>query len=154
MIFDHIDRLSRYALPFQAAVCAYLKDHDPAHIPTGRHDIEGEDLFVRVSDNVGKPAEELKFERHELYMDLQYVVRGIELMQTAPTDVLKPLTVYDQLGDCQFFSTQGMISDHVVAAGHFAVFFPKEAHRPSCLYQGHAGPVKKLVFKIRYKGPS
>ena len=149
MIVDKIEHLHRYAVPKTDAILKFIADHDCAALPDGEMEIEGRQLFVRIMSYVPKPAAENRFETHRLYADVQYVVGVAEIMQTARTEDLTPLTEYDPKGDYHFFKAQGAISAFVVKAGEFAVFYPPQAHRPSCSYEGHQGPVKKLVFKIK-----
>ena len=149
MIIDHIKNLSRYNLPHKDAIIDFLKRQDPMTIPDGEHEILGRDLFVRVMSYEPKPANENRFEAHRIYADLQLVVGGCELMQTAPADQLVPMTEYDTQKEYQFFEAKGFINDSVIRSNEFAIFFPGEAHRPSCRYQDQESKVKKLVFKIK-----
>lgn len=149
MIFDKIEHLKRYNVPFCEDILKFLKAHDPAALPVGEMEILGRDLFVRPSEYDTKPASEGKFETHRVYADLQYVVGGEEIMQVAPIDTLTPLSAYDEKGDYQFFTAAGSISSSLVRAGEFTVFWPGEAHRPCCTPAERPVRVKKLVFKIR-----
>jgi biofilm protein TabA len=149
MIFDRIEDLSRHALPQTAAVLAFLKANDPVDLPVGEIEIRGRELFVRPSEYETKKPDEGKFEAHRVYADLQYVVKGMEIMQTAPADALEQLTEYDPKGDYQFFKATSRISSQLVRTGEFMVFLPGEAHRPCCSPQDTPIVVKKLVFKIR-----
>ncbi len=149
MITDSIEYLRRYAVPKTEAILKFIADHDCANLPDGEMEIEGRHLFVRIMSYIPKPAAQNRFETHRLYADVQYLVSGAEIMQTARMKDLTPLTDYDSKGDYQFFTTSGAITDLIVQAGEFAVFYPNQAHRPSCSYEGHQGLVKKLVFKIK-----
>ncbi len=149
MITDNIKQLSRYALPYKDKIIAFLESRDPNLVDDGEHEIDGRNLFVRVMSYEPKPAEENKFEAHRVYADLQYVASGIELMQTAPNDQISPITEYDPIKEYQFYKAGGAINDLVVRQGEFTIFFPGEAHRPSCLYKDQRVKVKKLVFKIK-----
>lgn len=149
MISDHINNISRYNIPNMDKILHYLSNNDPKQVADGEHEIDGRNLFVRVMSYEPKPAAENKFETHQVYADLQFVASGIELMQLAPADQLTPLTAYDAAGDYHFFSAKVAITDLVVREGEFTVFFPGEAHRPSCRYADNTNKVKKLVFKIK-----
>ena len=148
MIFDSIGHFDRYSLPCGKEIVSFLKRNRPETLPVGEIEIRGRELFVRPAHYETKPAVLGKFETHRLYMDLQYVVEGEELMQVAPADVLIPLSEYDVKGDYQFFKASQGISSFVVRADEFAVFWPGQAHRPSCSVGEKPGFVKKLVFKI------
>ena len=149
MIFDRIENLSNYDLPHKADILAFLKANDALTLPVGEIEINGRELFVRPSEYETKRPQEGKFEAHRVYADLQLVVQGSEIMQTAPADALEQLTEYDPKGDYQFFQAFRNIASQLVRTGEFMVFFPGEAHRPCCSPSGAPVKVKKLVFKIR-----
>ncbi|NTV29891.1 MAG: DUF386 domain-containing protein [Candidatus Omnitrophica bacterium] len=151
MIVDRFSNLQRYALPMTDKIVAFLDKDGPAVWPAGETEILGRELFVRPSEYLTRAPAEGKFETHRVYADLQYVVSGAEVMQVALEESCVPVAGYDEAGDCQFFRAQNGITDLLVPAGHFAVFFPGEAHRPCCQVDGHPAPVRKLVFKIRIK---
>jgi biofilm protein TabA len=149
MITDTIDQIKRYAVPKLEAILKFIHEHDCAQLQDGEMEIEGRQLFVRIMSYVPKPALENRFETHRNYADVQYLVSGTEIMQTARKKDLISVSEYDPKGDYQFFKASGAVSDFVIQAGEFGVFFPQEAHRPSCAYPGHMSPVKKLVFKVK-----
>ena len=148
MIVDRIENLSRYSFPMADEIAAYLETNDPLEVPVGEIEIHGRGLFVRTMEFETRAPSEGKFETHRIYADLQFVVRGAEVMQTAMPDALSALTEYDAAADCQFFKAAHGVSDLVVPTGCFAFFFPGEAHRPCCHCGGKPQAVKKLVFKV------
>ena len=149
MIFDNFKNLKRYDIPQIGNILEFVAKKDCSNLPLGQIDIVGTDLFVRVMEYVPKPANENSFETHRIHADLQYIVSGVELMQIASSDTLKPLRDYDLQGDCQFFSSNESTVNVIVRAGEFTYFYPNEAHRPSCQYKKSNQKVKKLVFKIK-----
>ena len=155
MILDDFNNLKRYSIPQIEKILNFISKNNCLLLPNEQIDIDGERLFVRVMEYIPKPANENKFETHRIYADLQYDVSGIELMQTAPTQSLTSLGAYNpKEGDYEFFELcRGLINqtptDLVVRTGDFTVFYPGEAHRPSCLYKNFSEMIKKLVFKIK-----
>jgi len=149
MITDKIDLLMRYAVPQSEAILKFMAKHDCSQLPDGEMEIEGRELFVRIMSYTPKPSSENRFETHQVYADLQYVVSGAEIMQTARLGDLTPSTDYDKVGDYRFYQQTGFVNSIVVGQGEFAVFYPQEAHRPSCLFEAYHGIVKKMVFKIK-----
>ncbi len=149
MILDNIQQLKRYQVPQAEAILRFIANNDCVNLPDGEMEIDGRNLFVRIMSYIPKPAAENKFETHQVHADVQYVAQGIELMQVAPSDALTPSTDYDAKGDYRFYAADKNITDLVVRQGEFTVFYPGEAHRPSCLYQNNKNMVKKLVFKIK-----
>ncbi|MBF0489087.1 MAG: YhcH/YjgK/YiaL family protein [Candidatus Omnitrophica bacterium] len=149
MILDHFENVDRYSIPQLNKILDFISTHHCLMLPNEQIDIDGKDLFVRVMEYTPKPAHDNKFETHQIYADLQYVVAGIELMQIAPSKSLSPLGEYDKIGDYHFFKADQEITDLVVSKGDFTYFYPGEAHRPSCLYKEYNVLIKKLVFKIK-----
>ena len=149
MIFDHIGHLNRYNIPYLDYVREFLSRKGLYTFTVPEIELRGRDVFVRIMRYVPKHASQNKFETHRSYADIQVVLQGRELMQVAPSGELKVLTEYDTQNDYQFFTVDGHISDLIVDSDHFTVFFPGEAHRPSCLVKEGDGEVLKLVFKIR-----
>lgn len=149
MIFDHVGHLNRYSIPYLIYVQEFLSRSDLYTLTDPEIELRGRDVFVRIMRYVPKHASHNKFETHRAYADIQIVLQGRELMQVAPSEELKVLTEYDNQKDYQFFTVERNISDLVVDYDHFTVFFPGEAHRPSCLVEEGDGEVLKLVFKIR-----
>lgn len=149
MIFDHVGHLNRYSIPYLVYVQEFLSRGDLYTLTDPEIELRGRDVFVRIMRYIPKHANHNKFETHRVYADIQIVLQGRELMQVAPSEELKVLTEYDNQKDCQFFTVERNISDLVVDYDHFTIFFPGEAHRPSCLAEEGDGEVLKLVFKIR-----
>ena len=152
MICDSIKEISRYKIPMLKDIEAFLKSHDVLSLTAEEIEIRGRKLFVRPSRYNTRLPQDGRFETHAVYADLQLVVSGAEIMQLAPADALTPATEYDPKKDISFFTADKDITNVVVRAGEFTVFFPGEAHRPMC--QRGRGPeaVNKLVFKIRING--
>jgi len=149
MIHDNMLNFKLYAVPKTQAILKFIAENDCAKLPDGEIEILGRHLFVRVMSYIPKPAEN-RFETHQIYADMQYVVSGAEIIQTARMKDLTSLTEYDETGDFQFYKVvSGARSDLVVETGEFAFFYPYQPHRPSCVYEGYERFVKKLVFKIK-----
>lgn len=149
MIKDLFSNLERYNIPHASAITAFVTQNNCLDLPNGQITIDHEDLFVRVMEYLPKEPRENRFETHRRYADVQYIVKGIELMQIIPSDGLTAVSDHDNAGDYQFFKGDAFISDLVVREGEFTYFHPGEAHRPSCIYKECRQAVKKLVFKVR-----
>jgi biofilm protein TabA len=152
MILDSLTRASSYRGlgPRLAAGFDYLTGFDPA-TPTGRHFIDGEDLFAVVDEYDTGPATEKRFESHLRYVDIQYVVSGRERILHAPADTLHVETPYDEERDIAFYQDPPASSSFLLLPGHFAIFFPADGHKPGCMAGGRDA-VRKVVLKVRVPG--
>jgi YhcH/YjgK/YiaL family protein len=150
MIFDSLTNLEKYStIPYLEDICNFIKNTNIFELPSGDILIKGEELFVKVLRFTPKTSNELFFETHVHYADVQIVFDGIEAMQVADLNDLKVTDEFKMKGDFVFYKGTDNISQFVVSKNKFAVFFPGEAHKPGCLYNGIAEPVIKLVFKVK-----
>jgi len=125
----------------------YLAKADLAALPLGRTDIEGDDVYVMMSEGETKPPEQVKFEAHRRYIDIQLVVRGQEAIGVAPVPTLTTVEAYDSAKDIEFFAVPPQFSQLELRAGEFAVFAPGDGHRPSLHLDGpHVS--RKAVVKV------
>ena len=147
MILDHVKNLAQYRIiPYIDDVVEFLMQPD---LSRPEIELRGRDLFVRIMRYIPQPASQNKFETHQIYADIQVLIQGRELMQYARYQDLKALTEYDVKNDYRFYMAEKDVSGLDVHAGEFVVFFPGEAHRPSCQPPDYAKENLKLVFKVR-----
>ena len=155
MIVDHIDRFSRYpAIPHHSEILAFLAAHEVQALADGEYPVLGRTVTARVFSYRTRPADELDFEIHRNHLDVQVILAGTEFMMTARPNQLAITNTpaIPMSGDWIFYTATGCTSAFVVAQGHFAVFYPGEAHKPNCMIQAPE-PVKKLIFKVEMACP-
>ena len=70
----------------------------------GKYEIDGKDVYASVVEYTTIPWEEAKFEAHENYTDIQYMIKGTELMSYAPIDQLTVKTPYNPDKDVIFYT--------------------------------------------------
>lgn len=148
MIFDDLASSSRYESlgPRFARAFQWLRQADVASLADGRLAIDGDDVYVLVQRGLTKPLDQVKWEAHRRYADIQYVAQGREAMYCQPLARTRP---GEYLGEKDFVPLEtDSWTELEVRAGSFAVFFPEDAHRPGILIPG-AEPVVKLVVKVR-----
>lgn len=136
-----------YPVAIQTAL-EWIAGHDIANMEPGTYELQGRDIYVNIQDLITKPIEECLPERHTNYLDIQYVVSGVERMGYAPYtgretvqwDMQdKDITIYRDLENENFVD---------VAPGGYCIFFSDSIHRPCCA-AGSPGSVRKAVAKIK-----
>ena len=118
----------------------------PADLPEGRVDLEQSDAFALIQGYATKVADSKKFEAHERYADVHFLLEGEELMEYAPISTLTATGPYDAEKDCRLFTGTSKQS-LVLRPGYFVVFFPQDGHKPGCQLDGPI-PVRKIVVKV------
>ena len=126
----------------------FLKSNDLSGLELKRYDIDGNNLYAPVSEYLTKNEEDARYEAHQKYIDIQYVVSGKELIGVAPMsqkkDVLEP---YDGTKDIEFLTVTGG-ENRPAMPDRFFIFFPEDAHRPG-LKDIENSPVRKIVVKVK-----
>jgi YhcH/YjgK/YiaL family protein len=125
----------------------YLARTDLAALPIGRTAIDGDDVFVILSEAETRTPEQVRFEAHRRYIDIQLVVRGQEAIGLAPVAELATSEPYDAAKDIEFFAPPRESATLALHAGEFAVFVPGDGHRPTLHLDGpHV--TRKAVVKV------
>ena len=113
----------------------------------GRHELDGKDLFAIVDEYIAKEPEDTRFEAHQVYADIQYVVRGREHIGLMPLDSAQVVVPYDADKDIKFLRTNEN-NYQLADSAKFFIFFPDDAHRPGTKVAS-GEQVKKVVVKVR-----
>jgi YhcH/YjgK/YiaL family protein len=126
---------------------AFLKNTDLSKLEAKRHDIDGNNLYVSVTEYNTKNEQDAKFEAHRKYIDIQYVISGKEMIGVAPlASKDSVLQEYDATKDLEFFK----VKDRkllLATPENFFIFFPENAHMPGTIADS-ISPVKKIVVKV------
>jgi YhcH/YjgK/YiaL family protein len=119
-----------------------------ASLETGRHDIDGDNVFAIVNEYTTKPTEECDPESHREYADIQIMITGVERFGYAPLGTAAPTTEYDEEKDVAFYTLPGEEISYIrLTPGQFIIFFPTDIHQPE-VFQNQPDLVRKLVLKV------
>lgn len=150
MIFDQLDKLKIYKGISKNIDFAidYLLDNDISVLADGSYPIDGDDVIVNVMSYATKSLPEAAFEAHRKYIDIQILIRGEERCYYAPLDALVASGSFNEEKDIGFYEGHEGGS-FPLKPDNFAIFFPHDAHMPSCDLSGKS-EVRKVVVKIRH----
>ena len=118
-------------------------------LPVGRYEIDGDNVYAMVQAYDTKPSETGVFEAHERYIDLQYVVSGVEKIEFLDITKATVRTPYDAAKDAAFYENSDRAGVAVLEAGDYGIFFPHDTHKPGRMFGQIPTPVKKIVAKIK-----
>jgi YhcH/YjgK/YiaL family protein len=147
MIIDQLENSGLYnKLGDRFAIALkYLFSTDLSKVEVGKYEIEGNEIFAIVSEYQSKAEADAKWEAHQVYADIQYIINGEERMGYAPLETMEIKEPYNPDKDIIFLHGSG---DYVTATpGTFVVFFPHDAHQPG-VSTGNESMVKKVVVKV------
>lgn len=148
MIFDTLKNKDNYRhdpLLFQAL--EYLSTLEPGTLPSGTQVLTEGILFCNPVCFTSKPESECKYEAHQNYIDLHYIVEGVEGIATADCASLTVTEAYDGEKDILFLSGEED-GRYYLKPGQFMVCFPNDAHKVGMMADAPA-PIRKIVFKIK-----
>lgn len=147
MIYDSITNTKLYSEvhPDFDRVFTELKRIGAEQIPAPRGDIRGDEVYLLFFEMTG--AGDAKLEHHSRYIDIHYVVEGVDQIGIKSTSSCEQLFT-DKL-EAEDYALYNDKPDFVlpVKQGTFAVFFPDDAHAPLM----GTTTFKKVVAKIRCK---
>ena len=153
MIVDKIENAGLYGNLSEdiAKALKVLGQLSPAELTDGRHDIDGDKLYLVSQHYETKTVRRGKLEAHREYIDIQSVVAGRELLGYAPLGDLETAQPYDEAKDVVFYKVPDRISTIILTPGLFCILFPEDTHMPGCALNGPSG-VHKVVVKVRING--
>ena len=127
----------------------FLKTHDLPNLDTGKYIIDTGNVFATVSELNPKNKDEVKWEAHRNFNDLQYIIKGKAEMGIASSSSPNAVVTmpYDPKTDNENFTVTGE-KYYDAEPGTFFIFSPKEMHRPAFKVDGYDN-IKKIVIKVR-----
>ncbi len=150
MIYDTLEKLGSYkgiSKNLDNAI-AYLASNNLDKLAVGRYPVDGDNVIVLVQAYETKSITVAKYETHRKYIDIQFILEGQEICYCAPRETLEISEAFNEEKDIAFYKdpSKGTVP-LPLTPGVFALFFPQDAHKPSCDLDGkHAN--RKIVLKI------
>lgn len=150
MIFDKAENMADHysEVPLLKKCAQFLKKFEAEKLPDGSYDIDGSRVFANIqSYRTRRQTESSRFEAHKKYIDVQYIVSGIEKIRWADVDSLSETEErYSKGQDIAFYSGDAKF-DFILTKGTFLLLFPQDAHMPGLSDEKDVN-VRKIVFKI------
>ena len=154
MFFCNVSIAEKYNYLDEKFTVAYkwLAETDIKNLPEGFYPLMGDDVIAGVQEYSTSPWEERRFETHEKYFDIQYMVTGDEMFGdemfgVCKRDGLKEIDRIDE-NDVVFYSDPDLYGQVLLREGDLIVVAPEDAHKPRCA-AGAPAPVKKVVVKVK-----
>lgn len=150
MIFDKMVNIADYFedLPLLEKVNEFIKEFNDSGKEDGAYEIDGKKVFATISSYRTKPqTPDMMFEAHKKYIDVQYIVSGIEKIRWARLSTVELVEErYSKGQDIAFYEGDALF-DFTLTKGTFLLLYPEDAHLPG-LSADKDVYVRKIVFKV------
>ncbi|MDE6506764.1 MAG: YhcH/YjgK/YiaL family protein [Eubacterium sp.] len=150
MIFDKMENISDYfeELPLLEKVAEFAEDFEKNGKEDGTYEIDGKRVYAMIqSYRTKQQNSEMMFEAHKKYIDVQYIVKGIEKIRWAKLDKVDLVEEkYSSGGDIAFYGGDALF-DFTLTKGTFLLLYPEDAHLPGLSADKDVN-VRKIVFKV------
>lgn len=111
---------------------------------------EEEEFFFNVQDQTTKLEGECSFEDHLEHVDIHLIESGEETIGVSMQGELREAIWHNKESDCRLFD---LVEETSVKLNNerFAMFFPKELHKPLISEDKVPRKIKKIVYKVKIK---
>lgn len=128
---------------YQAAL-EYIRNTDLNSLPLGRHDIDGDNLYVNIVDSALKTPQDARLEVHDRYIDIQIPLSIPESFGVKPRSACaEPDGEYNPVKDILFFKDKDW-ETVTLQPGEQITFAPETGHAPLI----GEGTSHKAIFKV------
>lgn len=125
----------------------FIKEVEP-DVPLGTIELNSNIKVMITEYETGKDCQDL-YEAHRKYIDIQYPIKGYELIKWCPVSLITLIKPYNPSKDVLMFSNDIVKeTDLIIGNGIFAVFFPEDGHSPQH-FVGQPELIKKITIKVR-----
>ncbi|WP_264564123.1 YhcH/YjgK/YiaL family protein [Flavobacterium sp. N3904] len=145
-----IDKIENYRLYSQltkrmAKGFEFITNTDLVALEPGKYEIENDAIFAIIQEYDTKDEKDCVLEGHHKYIDIQYVIQGVEFMGFVP---LTNQEIVEENLEKDYTFYKGETSMLRVEEEMFTLFFPEDLHRQS-VKAGQISKVKKVVVKVK-----
>lgn len=148
MIYDNITNSSIYKGINENLDKAldFLQSTDFSSFEPGKHDVDGDRIFINIISTQTKSVNDAFFEYHKSYLDVHFVIEGEEKILVSNVDSMINKTEFNHKDDyaLQEGETQAEL---ILVKGKFCVVFPDDSHLP-LIANKEQRQVKKGVIKV------
>jgi biofilm protein TabA len=120
-------------------------------VEEGVYPIDKDGTRLIVKEVLTTPFEELPPEKHELFIDIHYIITGAEKYGFARESKNNiPKNVIPAIEDHTFFVSAEQEAELTMYPGQFIIFLPTDVHRPWCK-AAESPTVRKALLKFPVK---
>lgn len=125
----------------------FISKLDFPNLKKGKYEVSS-DFYYTVNEYFAFDENEVQYESHRQYIDIQWVYEGREVLYITNIINLKESDEYNNILDVVHYYPSSNMSSIVLSEGGCAILFPQDAHKPG-RFQCERSIVKKVVGKLK-----
>lgn len=146
MIFDDFKNFDLYNISPEIKNFILNIDKD---IKAGKYEIS-ENAYINIDEYETRDENTIKLEAHRKYIDIQFLIDGVERIYTTDIDGLEVSEKYSDEKDVEFYQTpKRPLNLSYLTKNKFILLYPDDAHSPCINFDNLSRKVKKAVVKIK-----
>lgn len=146
MIFDTLKNIKNYeGLGRVYTALKFLAETDFTKMELGRYELCGDDIFYMVQQYETDPDKTIS-EAHKKYIDIQFMVKGEEIIGVAPFSCEKTETEAKPENDVWFYECK--TKPLTLIENSFMVLYPNDLHCPGVAVNEPLSCLK-VVVKVK-----
>ena len=147
MIFDTLNNVENYkGLGRVYTALKFLSETDFNKIDLGRYELDGDNIYYMVQSYDTDPDKTIA-EAHKKYIDIQFMVKGEELIGVAPIGYDEKETEALPQNDVWFYECK--TEPITLIENSFMVLYPNDLHCPGVATNNKPMPCRKVVVKVK-----
>ncbi len=147
MIFDTLKNIDNYkGLGLVYTALEFLAKTDFNTMELGRYELDGDNIFYMVQSYETDPQKTIS-EAHKKYIDIQFMVKGEELIGVAPMGYDEKETQAIPENDVWFYECK--TEPITLIENSFMVLYPNDLHCPGVATGDKPMTCKKVVIKVK-----
>lgn len=146
MVLDQIKNVGLYEGMNSRMKSAFnsLRQTDFSKLGDGMYELEGDEVFAIVQEYETKDIKECMLEGHQKYIDIHYMLEGVELIGHAPKEGQEAVKTNEEEDYALYEGGYDLLT---LSEGQFAIFYPDDLHAPG-VFSDQSEKVKKVVLKV------
>lgn len=147
MIFDTLKNIDNYkGLGRVYTALQFLAKTDFSTMDLGRYELDGDNIFYMVQSYDTDPEKTIA-EAHKKYIDIQFMVKGEELIGVAPIGYDEKETQAIPENDVWFYECK--TEQVTLIENSFMVLYPNDLHCPGVATNNKPMTCRKVVVKVK-----
>jgi len=148
MILDKIENLHLYKSVNRSinTIIEFISTNNILEMKPGRYELDDKGNYFLINEYTTSNNYGDILEAHKKYLDLQFIVRGQEVINYESKNSQLVDKEYDEVADYLFYKKMATTQLHF-NTGQFTIFFPDDLHMPAQILN-NSSEVKKIVFKV------